>query len=142
MFYVVQVQPSIGLIEPGETVEVNVHHENYYTQEEFVDGVMQNGWCEVTRDKEAVLLINVTGSTATETVTHRINVRHCCAASAAPPTANLLPIATPPGDSPPSEDPTERSSRKSQSNHLHRSDFALFGSSEVQDLCRMRNMHE
>jgi hypothetical protein len=137
-----QVQPSIGLIEPGETMEVTVHHENYYTQEEFVDGVMQNGWCEVTRDKEAVLLVNVTGSTSTETITHRINVRHCCAATPAPPTSNLLAVTAPLGDSSSSEGSAERSSRKSQSNHLHRSDFALFGSSEVQDLCRMRNMHE
>ncbi|XP_051203092.1 type II inositol polyphosphate 5-phosphatase 15 isoform X1 [Lolium perenne] len=137
-----EVQPSIGLIEPGETMEVTVHHENYYTQEEFVDGVMQNGWCEVTRDKEAVLLVNVTGSTSTETITHRINVRHCCAATPAPPTSNLLAVTAPLGDSSSSEGSAERSSRKSQSNHLHRSDFALFGSSEVQDLCRMRNMHE
>lgn len=134
-----EVQPSIGLIEPGETMEVNVHHENYYTQEEFVDGVAQGGWCELTRDKEAVLLVNVRGSTSTETVTHRINVRHCCAASSAPPPASLLSIAAPPGDAPSSEGPTERSSRKSQSNHLQRSD-AHFGSSEVHDLHRLQNM--
>uniref|UniRef100_M8BIR5 Type II inositol-1,4,5-trisphosphate 5-phosphatase FRA3 n=1 Tax=Aegilops tauschii TaxID=37682 RepID=M8BIR5_AEGTA len=135
-----EVQPSIGLIEPGETMEVNVHHENYYTQEEFVDGVVQGGWCELTRDKEAVLLVNVTGSTSTETVTHRINVRHCCAASSPPPPVSLLAIAAPPGDAPSSEGLTERSSRKSQSNHLQRSD-AHFGASEVHDLHRLRNMN-
>ncbi|PNT68462.1 hypothetical protein BRADI_3g40800v3 [Brachypodium distachyon] len=135
-----EVLPSIGLIEPGETIEVTVHHENHYTEEESVSGVIQNGWCEVTRDKEAVLLVNVTGSTSTETITHRINVRHCCAASPRPPPASLLSITAPTGDALSSEAHTERSSNQSQSNHLQRSDFAPFGSSDVHDLYRIQNM--
>ncbi|CAD6264790.1 unnamed protein product [Miscanthus lutarioriparius] len=71
-----EVQPSIGLIEPGETMEVAVHHEDFFTQEEFVDGVQQNWWCEATRDLEVVLSVNVTGSSSTEAVTHRITARH------------------------------------------------------------------
>ncbi|KAL5232545.1 hypothetical protein ABZP36_031321 [Zizania latifolia] len=131
-----EVQPSVGLIEPGETMEVTVQHEDYYTQEEFVDGVLQNCWCEVTRDKEAVLLVNVTGSTSTETITHRIIVRHCCPATSAPPPINPLSITGPSIDALSSEAST-KSSRKNQSNYLQRSDFKQFGSSEVHDLCPM-----
>ncbi|OEL24826.1 Type I inositol polyphosphate 5-phosphatase 13 [Dichanthelium oligosanthes] len=130
-----EVQPSVGLIEPGETMEVAVHHEDFFTQEEFVDGVQQNCWCEATRDMGAVLLVNVTGSTSTETITHRINVRHCCPVPSAPPPVNPCPITDIPSDA-------VSGSKNNQSNHLQRSDFANFGSSEVHDLCgvRKRNM--
>ncbi|KAI4988763.1 hypothetical protein ZWY2020_036080 [Hordeum vulgare] len=53
-----EVQPANGLIKPGETVEITIHHEDFYTQEEFVDGIPQNWWCEDTRDKEAVLMMS------------------------------------------------------------------------------------
>ena len=46
-------------------MEVAVHHEDFFTQEEFVDGVQQNWWCEATRDLEVVLSVNVTGSSST-----------------------------------------------------------------------------
>ncbi|CAO2173478.1 unnamed protein product [Urochloa humidicola] len=129
-----EVQPSVGLIEPGETMEVAVHHEDFFTKEVFVDGVQQNSWCETTRDMRAVLLVNVTGSTSTETITHKINVRHCCPVSATPP-VNPRSITDAPSDS-------VSGSKNTQSNHLQRSDFANFGSSEVHDLCgvQKRNM--
>uniref|UniRef100_A0A0D3H2B3 Inositol polyphosphate-related phosphatase domain-containing protein n=1 Tax=Oryza barthii TaxID=65489 RepID=A0A0D3H2B3_9ORYZ len=129
-----EVEPSVGLIEPGQTMEVTVHHEDYYTQEVFVNGVLQNCWCEVTRDKEAVLLVNVTGSTSTETITHRINVRHCCSTISASPPINPPSITTPSVDVLSGEAST-RSSKKNPSNYLQRSDFKPFGSSEVHDLC-------
>uniref|UniRef100_J3MUJ9 Inositol polyphosphate-related phosphatase domain-containing protein n=1 Tax=Oryza brachyantha TaxID=4533 RepID=J3MUJ9_ORYBR len=128
-----EVEPSAGLIEPGETMEVTVHHEDFYTKEVFVNGVLQNSWCEVTRDKEAVLLVNVTGSTSTETITHRINVRHCCSVISAPPPMDPLYITTPSIDALTGEVST--SSKKNPSNYLQRSDFKQFGSSEVHDLC-------
>ncbi|KAF8646582.1 hypothetical protein HU200_065806 [Digitaria exilis] len=123
-----EVQPSVGLIEPGETMEVAVHHEDFFTQEEFVDGVQQNWWCEATRDMVAVLLVNVTGSASTETITHRINVRHCCPVPSAPPPVKPRSITDAPSDN-------VSGSKNNQSNHLQRSDFANFGSSEVHDLC-------
>uniref|UniRef100_A0A0D9X9Y8 Inositol polyphosphate-related phosphatase domain-containing protein n=1 Tax=Leersia perrieri TaxID=77586 RepID=A0A0D9X9Y8_9ORYZ len=131
-----EIEPSVGLIEPGETMEVTVHHEDYYTQEVFVNGVLENCWCEVTRDKEAILLVNVTGSTSTETITHRINVRHCCSTISAHSPINPLSIATPSTDALLGEAST-RSSKKNPSNYLQRSDFKPFGSSEVHDLCPM-----
>lgn len=113
-------------------MEVAVHHEDFFTQEEFVDGVQQNWWCEATRDMVAVLLVNVTGSASTETTTHRINVRHCCPVPSAPPPRSI------------SDAPSDNVSgfKNNQSNHLQRSDFANFGSSEVHDLCGVpkRNM--
>lgn len=116
-------------------MEVAVHHEEFFTKEEFVDGVQQNSWCEATRDMGAVLLVNVTGSASTETITHRINVRHCCPVHSAPPPVNPHPITDKPSD-------VVSGSKNHQSNHLQRSDFANFGSSEVHDLCgvRKRNM--
>ncbi|XP_062191149.1 type II inositol polyphosphate 5-phosphatase 15-like isoform X4 [Phragmites australis] len=133
-----EVEPSAGLIEPGETMEVTVHHEDSFTQEEFVDGVLQNCWCEDTRDMEVVILVSVTSSSSTETITHRINVRHCCPAPSAPLPINPPPsITDTPSDTVSGEAPNKRSSKTNQSNHLQRSDFAPFGSSEVHDLCGM-----
>ncbi|XP_062195517.1 type II inositol polyphosphate 5-phosphatase 15-like isoform X2 [Phragmites australis] len=137
-----EVQPSLGLIEPGETMEVTVHHEDFFTQEEFVDGVMQNWWCEATTDMEAVLLVNVTGSTSTEIITHRINVRHCCPAPSAPLPLNPPSITDAHIDAVSGEASGRRCSKNSQSNHLQRSDFTHFGSSEVHDLCGTRNMEK
>lgn len=140
MYCITQVQPAIGLIKPGESVEIAVHHEDFYTQEEFVDGIPQNWWCEDTRDKEAVLKIIISGSTSTETKTHTINVRHRCpAASAPPPILNQPAAAIPPSNVLSTE--SKRSSKKSQSRHhqqQQQQDYGQFGSSEVHDLCRMR----
>ncbi|KAK3130458.1 hypothetical protein QOZ80_6BG0493710 [Eleusine coracana subsp. coracana] len=136
-----EVQPAVGLIKPGETVEITVHHEDFYTQEEFVDGIPQNWWCEDTRDKEAVLKVIIAGSTSTETKPHTINVRHrCSAASAPPPIINQPAPAIPPSNVLSTEAHSKRSSKKGQSHHQQQQqqDYAQFGSSEVHDLCRMR----
>ncbi|KAK3123911.1 hypothetical protein QOZ80_8AG0637880 [Eleusine coracana subsp. coracana] len=126
-----EVQPSVGLIEPGETMEVIVHHEDIFTEEGFADR------CEITGDTEVVLLVNVTGSTSTKTITHRVSVRHCC-----PKIPSSFPVNTPtitdaPSDAVPGEGPGKRSYKNNQSNHLQRSDFVPFGSAEVHDLCGM-----
>ncbi|KAJ4773111.1 Type I inositol polyphosphate 5-phosphatase 12 [Rhynchospora pubera] len=72
-----EVYPAIGIIMPSQTIEVTIHHEEFYTKEEFIDGIPQNWWCEDTRDKEVLLSVNVTGATSTDTTIHRIHVRHC-----------------------------------------------------------------
>lgn len=41
-----QVHPASGVIGPGEIVEISVYHEDFYTEEEYVDGIPQNSWCE------------------------------------------------------------------------------------------------
>lgn len=137
-----QVQPAVGLIKPGETVEITLHHEDFYTQEEFVDGIPQNWWCEDTRDKEAVLSIIITGSSSTETKMHTINVQHRCPPSAAPPMMSQPVAAAPPSNVLASEGHSKRSSKKNQSKHREQQqqqqDYPQFGSSEVHDLCRMR----
>jgi hypothetical protein len=136
--YVLQVQPAVGLIKPGETMEITVHHEDFYTQEEFVDGIPQNWWCEDTRDKEAILMVNITGSTSTETKTHKIDIRHRCPVTSAPPPIINPPVSVaPPSNAMSSEAPSKRSSKKSQTNRQQQ-EYAQFGSSEVHDLCRMR----
>ncbi|XP_051188600.1 type I inositol polyphosphate 5-phosphatase 13 [Lolium perenne] len=132
-----EVQPAVGLIKPGETMEITVHHEDFYTQEEFVDGIPQNWWCEDTRDKEAVLTVNITGSTSTETKTHKIDVRHRCPVTSAPPPTINPPVSVAPPSNVISEAPSKRSSKKSQTKSQQQ-DYAQFGGSEVHDLCRMR----
>ncbi|KAL8030521.1 hypothetical protein ABFX02_14G291300 [Erythranthe guttata] len=72
-----EVTPAAGMIDPDQVAEITIHHEEFHTMEEFVDGVPQSWWSEDTRDKEVILLVNVRGSCSTETKTHRVNVRHC-----------------------------------------------------------------
>lgn len=104
-----QVNPASGVIKPGQVMEIAVNHEEFYTQESFVDGVASNWWCEDTRDKEAVIVVNVSSSYSTEKRTHRITVKRCCSSdSRGAPTDRVV------------------------SNHLQRADFADF----EQDLCQ------
>ncbi|KAK1318888.1 Type I inositol 1,4,5-trisphosphate 5-phosphatase 12 [Acorus calamus] len=72
-----EVTPAAGVIKPGHIVEVSVHHDDSHTMEDFVDGIPQNWWTEDTRDKEAILLVNVTGNFSREVKTHRIRIHHC-----------------------------------------------------------------
>lgn len=69
--------PAGGIIRPDHFTDVVVHHEEFHTLEEFVDGIPQNWWCEDTRDKEVILVVNVRGSRTIETATHHIRLHHC-----------------------------------------------------------------
>ncbi|XP_024928854.3 type I inositol polyphosphate 5-phosphatase 12 isoform X2 [Ziziphus jujuba] len=71
-----EVTPAAGMIKPEHYAEVSVHHEESHTLEEFVDGIPQNWWCEDTRDKEVILMVNVQGCSSTQSYSHRIHVRH------------------------------------------------------------------
>ncbi|VVA90103.1 unnamed protein product [Arabis nemorensis] len=75
-----EVSPAAGIIKPEGTVDVKVHHEDFHTLEEYVDGIPQNWWCEDTRDKEALLMVNIRGSCSTTLTSHSIKVRHCYSA--------------------------------------------------------------
>ncbi|KAJ0046930.1 hypothetical protein Pint_05250 [Pistacia integerrima] len=75
-----EVAPAAGVIKPENYAEVSVHHEEFHTLEEFVDGIPQNWWCEDTRDKEVLLVVLVEGCCSTETVRHPVRVRHCLSA--------------------------------------------------------------
>ncbi|KAK6914440.1 Endonuclease/exonuclease/phosphatase [Dillenia turbinata] len=72
-----EVTPAAGVIQPDQVAEVSVHHEEFHTLEEFVDGVPQNWWCEDMRDKEVILLVIVQGSCSVGTTIHSVRVRHC-----------------------------------------------------------------
>ncbi|VFQ70598.1 unnamed protein product [Cuscuta campestris] len=72
-----EVSPVTGIIEPDQITEVIVHHKDYQTVEEFVDGVPRNCWCEDARDKEVILVVHIRGGCTTEMRCHRIRVRHC-----------------------------------------------------------------
>ncbi|CAA6654072.1 unnamed protein product [Spirodela intermedia] len=107
-----EVAPAAGMIRPGQTVEVSMQHEDLHTLEEFVDGVLQNRWYEdLTRDKEVVLLVHVTGDRSTERRRHRVTVRHCFSSRASGASSLRGP------------------SQRTQSSVLHRSDFRYLGSS-------------
>lgn len=75
-----QVTPAAGVIKPDSYIEVSVHHEEFHTLEEFVDGIPQNWWCEDTRDKEVMLSLVVQGCCSNDTRKHQIRVRHCFSA--------------------------------------------------------------
>ncbi|XP_021654896.2 type I inositol polyphosphate 5-phosphatase 12 isoform X2 [Hevea brasiliensis] len=77
-----EVTPSAGIIKPDQHAEISVHHEEFHTLEDFVDGIPQNWWSEDTRDKEVILVVVVQGSSSTEMRSHRIHVRHCFSAKA------------------------------------------------------------
>ncbi|KAH0861954.1 hypothetical protein HID58_079165 [Brassica napus] len=74
------VTPAAGIISPEGTVDVKVHHEDFQTMEECVDGIPQSWWCEDTRDKEAILMLNIRGSCSTTWTSHSVKVRHCYSA--------------------------------------------------------------
>ncbi|KAI4302078.1 hypothetical protein L6164_035293 [Bauhinia variegata] len=72
-----QVTPGTGIIGPDNIVEISVHHEQFHTLEEFVDGVVHNSWCEDSRDKEAILVVKVHGNYTSQTRNHHVRVHHC-----------------------------------------------------------------
>ncbi|MCI13493.1 type II inositol 145-trisphosphate 5-phosphatase FRA3-like [Trifolium medium] len=108
----IQVSPATGIIRPDHIVEVSVHHEEFQTLEEFVDGVVQNSWCEDSRDKEAILIVKVHGNYTIQTRNHRVRVHHCYSSK-----KNQL------------TDPQSNGSRHVQGSVLHRSDFQRLSSS-------------
>ncbi|XP_010250258.1 PREDICTED: type I inositol polyphosphate 5-phosphatase 12-like isoform X2 [Nelumbo nucifera] len=73
-----EVTPAVGVIKPGQTVEVIVRHQDFHA-EDLADGSsnQQNWSCEDNKDKEVILVINVQGSCSTETRNHRVSVRLC-----------------------------------------------------------------
>ncbi|KAL1223074.1 Type I inositol polyphosphate 5-phosphatase 13 [Cardamine amara subsp. amara] len=75
-----EVSPAAGIINPEGSVDVKVHHEDFQSLEECVDGIPQNWWCEDTRDKEAMLMVNIRGSCSTTWTSHSVKVRHCFSA--------------------------------------------------------------
>ncbi|XP_058090375.1 type II inositol polyphosphate 5-phosphatase 15-like [Magnolia sinica] len=116
-----EVTPAAGVIKPGQIAEVSVHHEDFQTFAEFVDGYPQNCWCEDSRDKEVILAVKITGRFSTEARTHRVRVRYCLSSQMA-------------------RSNSEASSRRIQSNILHRSDFRHLGST-VDVVDDLRNLH-
>lgn len=118
----IQVTPASGILRPDQIVEVSVHHEEFQTREEFVDGVVQNSWCEDSRDKEAMLLVKVRGKYSSQTRNHRVCVHHCFIAK-----KNQM-------------DSQPKSPRHTQGSILQRSDFQRLSSSyDVVE--QLQNLH-
>lgn len=117
-----EVNPAAGIVKPGHIAEISVHHEEFHTLEEFVDGIPQN-WCEDSRDKEVMLVIKVCGTLTVESISHRIRVRHSFSGK----------IST-------STDNNNTTSGNIQANLLRRADCQrLSGSSDVVD--NLINLH-
>lgn len=91
-----------------------MHHEEFQTLEEFVDGVVQNSWCEDSRDKEAILIVKVHGNYTIQTRNHQVRVHHCYSSK-----KNKLTDPQPKGSI--------------QGSLLHRSDYRLSSSFDVVD---------
>ncbi|KAJ0080857.1 hypothetical protein Patl1_11905 [Pistacia atlantica] len=117
-----EVIPATGVIKPDHTVELSVHHEDFQTLEEFVDGVPQNWWCEDMRDQEIILIVKVRGRYSPDTKNHRVRVCHCYSAK------------TKKVDDKPNE------SGQVQGNVLPRSDYQRLSSS-FEFVDQLRNLH-
>jgi len=111
-----QVHPASGVIGPGEIVEISVYHEDFYTEEEYVDGIPHNSWCEDERDKVVILLVSVRGNGSNEIKQHQIRLSHCNSSRV--------------------QSPCQDENKKIQTNTLQRANFHLsnFSSNPVSDL--------
>jgi len=111
-----QVHPASGVIDPGEIVEISVYHEDFYTEEEYVDGIPHNSWCEDERDKVVILLVSVRGNGSNEIKQHQIRLSHCNSSRV--------------------QSPCQDENKKIQTNTLQRANFHLsnFSSNPVSDL--------
>ncbi|XP_072955288.1 type II inositol polyphosphate 5-phosphatase 15-like [Typha angustifolia] len=69
-----KVTPAVGLIYPGQTVEVSFQHGLLNPQEVLC--FSQNRCSEDNQDKIAMLLLKITGCYHTEAKRYRINVQH------------------------------------------------------------------
>ncbi|KAJ0612577.1 putative inositol-polyphosphate 5-phosphatase transcription factor WD40-like family [Helianthus annuus] len=70
-----EVAPAVGIIKPGNTAEISIHHDDTHASEE--DGGPQYWHSEDTRDKLVILSVAIRGSKSTETRSHQCHVRHC-----------------------------------------------------------------
>lgn len=73
-YYYYQVTPAAGILKPDQAADISIHHQEFHTLEEFVDGIPQSWWSEDTRDKEVILLVNVRGSCSIEMRSYQIHV--------------------------------------------------------------------
>ncbi|XP_020245468.1 type I inositol polyphosphate 5-phosphatase 12-like [Asparagus officinalis] len=69
-----KVLPASGIIKPGQSVDVALNLEDFNALGEFIDGASPNCWAEDTRDQEAILTVNITGSWCTGKKCHQIRV--------------------------------------------------------------------
>ncbi|KAI3511418.1 hypothetical protein L1887_18571 [Cichorium endivia] len=70
-----EVAPAVGIIKPGSTAEITVHHNDTHTTDD-VEGAGQSWRSEDTRDKLAMLSVVIRGSRSTETKSHQCHVRY------------------------------------------------------------------
>ncbi|KVI00443.1 Endonuclease/exonuclease/phosphatase, partial [Cynara cardunculus var. scolymus] len=71
-----EVAPAVGIIKPGSSAEVSIHHDETHTFEDFSEGAPQSWRSEDTRDKVVILSVVIRSSRSTETRSHHCQVRH------------------------------------------------------------------
>lgn len=67
--------PAVGIIKPGNTAEISIHHDDTNATEDDVGA--QYWHSEDTRDNLVILSVVIRGSKSTETRSHQCHVRHC-----------------------------------------------------------------
>ncbi|KAF3323728.1 type I inositol 1,4,5-trisphosphate 5-phosphatase 13-like protein [Carex littledalei] len=72
-----KVNPTSGIINPGQTVEVNIQHSSLYNQD-FYDGFSGNRQNEENGEKMVILVVKITSNHSTEAKTCLVNVRYTC----------------------------------------------------------------
>ncbi|KAL9233145.1 hypothetical protein vseg_008175 [Gypsophila vaccaria] len=72
-----EVTPACGIMYPQQTMEVTVRHTEYQTLGDLVEDIHQKWGFDDTRDKVAILTVQVYGNSSMETRRHQVYVRHC-----------------------------------------------------------------
>lgn len=70
-----QVLPAIGILSPGQTVEVTLQHGDLRGQDCF-SGTSGNSLAGANEEKAATLLVRITGMYSTVAKVYKIHVRH------------------------------------------------------------------
>ncbi|XP_071718485.1 type I inositol polyphosphate 5-phosphatase 13-like [Rutidosis leptorrhynchoides] len=71
-----EVIPAVGIIKPGNSAEISIHHDDTQTSSED-SGTPKYWHSEDTRDKVVNLSVVIRGSKSTETKSHQCHVRYC-----------------------------------------------------------------
>ncbi|KAI3697165.1 hypothetical protein L6452_29972 [Arctium lappa] len=71
-----EVAPAVGIIKPGNSAEISVHHDETHSIDDLTEAAPQSWRSEDTRDKVVILSVVIRGSRSTETRSHQCQVRH------------------------------------------------------------------
>lgn len=75
LYLILQVTPTVGVIKPGEVMEISVRDDESHISEETVEAIIPPTHNENLKNKEVTLMVTVFGNYTTENTIYRIRVR-------------------------------------------------------------------